>query len=151
MGVNKMDSHLFDSGYFRFSVPYGWLAFLGIDSENKKTPKKAHVYKDAKHEIDLYTHAGITICFFDKGDYYLSPRFFYDNVADIEDFTIGSYKWSGYNCTSLGYPYTMLENRRDGCVFQIMILRKNGQHKISLEDEDVKLILESLSRCADKG
>ena len=129
-----MSTDLFDSGYFRIAVPVGWLAFLGIDSECKTTQKKVHIFKEAKYETDIFTHAGITICFFDREDYYLSPKFIYDNVADIEAFTLGAYTWNGYTCTSLGYPYTMLEAVHDGCVFQVMILMKNGEYEISLDD-----------------
>ncbi|MBP3411776.1 MAG: hypothetical protein J6K89_00790 [Oscillospiraceae bacterium] len=135
---------VFDSGYFRINVPVGWMAFLGIDSECRTTQKKVHIFKDAKLETDIFTHAGITICFFDRQDYYLSPKFIYDDVVDMEAFTLGAYTWNGYTCTSFGYPYTMLEAKHDGCVFQVMILMKNGEHEISLDDPDVRMILGSL-------
>ena len=121
-----------------------------FDSECRTTQKKVHICKDAKFQTDLFTHAGITICFFDKQDYYFSPKFIYDNVADMEEFKLGVYKWTGYTCTSLGYPYTMLETKHDGCVFQVMILMKNGKHEISLDDADVKIILESLCTSQQK-
>ena len=146
MGVSGMKIDLFDSGYFRIIVPVGWMAFFGIDSECRTTQKKVHICKDAKLETDIFTHASITICFFDRHDYYLSPKFIYDNVTDMEAFTLGAYTWNGYTCTSLGYPYTMLEAKHDGCVFQVMILMKNGEYEISLDDADVKTILESLTQ-----
>lgn len=146
MGVSGMRIDLFDSGYFSVIVPEGWKAFCGIDSECRTTQKKVHIFKDAKLETDIFTHVGITVCFFGKEDYYLSPKLFYDNVADIEPFTLGAYTWNGYTCTSLGYPYTMLEARVDGCVFQVMLLMKNGEYEIAFEDEDVQTVLESLTR-----
>lgn len=136
---------IFESGKLRVSVPDGWMAFCGTDSGGKITPKKVHIYKGISLETDIFTHVGITVCFFDKGDYYLSPKHFYDNVVDIEPFTLGPYTWNGYTCTSLGYPYTMLDTERDGCIFQVMILMKNREHEISLEDMDVRLIIESLA------
>ena len=142
-----MKTDLFDSGYFRIIVPAGWMAFFGIDSECRTTQKKVHIFKDAKLETDIFTHAGITICFFNRQDYYLSPKFIYDNVEDMEAFSLGAYTWNGYTCTSLGYPYTMLEAKHDGCVFQVMILMKNGEHEISLYDADVRSIIESISIC----
>ena len=138
---------LFDSGCFRIAVPEGWMAFCGIDSECRTTQKKVHIFKDAKLETDIFTHAGITICFFNRQDYYLSPKFIYDNVEDMEAFTLGAYTWNGYTCPSLGYPYTMLEAKHDGCVFQVMILMKNGVHEVSLNDADVRSIIESISIC----
>ena len=141
-----MKIDLFDSGYFRINIPDGWMAFFGIDSECRTTQKKVHIFKDAKLETDIFTHAGITICFFDRQDYYISPKFIYDNIEDMEEFTLGAYTWNGYTCTGLGYPYTMLEAKHDVCVFQVMILMKNGEHEISLDDADVKIILESLTQ-----
>ncbi len=135
----------FDSGEFRISVPDGWMAFHGIDSNGKITPKKVHIYKGIRVETEMFTHAGITVCFFGKDDYYLSPKRFYDNTADIDAFKLGSYTWGGYTCTSLGYPYTMLDTENDGCVFQVMILMKNGDHEISLDDTDVRSIIESIA------
>ena len=139
----------FDGGYFRIPVPAGWKAFFGIDSSGNKTEKKVHIFKGAHLETDIFTHVGITICFFGKQDYYLSPKFFYDDIVDMEPFTLGEFTWSGYTCTSLGYPYTMLEARRDGCVFQVMILEKNGDHGLSLSDADVQSILSGLALTAD--
>ena len=141
-----MKTELFDSGYFSIEVPTGWMAFFGIDSQCRTTKKTVHICKDAKLETDIFTHACITVCFYDKQDNYISPRFIYDNVNDMDAFTLGAYTWNGYTCTSLGYPYTMLEADHDGCVFHVMILMKNGEYEISLEDEDVKMILESLKQ-----
>lgn len=136
---------IFDSGTFRVTVPDGWMAFCGTDSGAKITPKKVHIYKGISLQTDIFTHAGITICFFGKEDYYLSPKHFYDNIVDIEPFRLSTFVWIGYTCTSLGYPYTMLDTEQDGCIFQVMILMKNGEHEISLEDADVKLIIGSLT------
>jgi len=139
-------SEWFDNGVLRVQVPSGWAIFRGIDSECRITDKKVHIFKDAKLETDIFTHAGITVCFFGKQDYYVSPRFFYDDVADMEAFTLGAHRWEGYTCSSFGYPYTMLEEHRDGCVFQVMILMKNGDREISLDDSDVREILESITQ-----
>lgn len=136
---------IFESKKFRVTVPDGWMAFSGTDSGGKVTPKKIHVYKGISLETDIFTHAGITVCFFDKEDYYLSPKHFYDNIQDIEPLTIGAHTWNGYTCTSLGYPYTMLDTEHDGCIFQVMILMKNREHEISLWDPDVRAIIESIS------
>ena len=138
-------SEWFDNGVLRVQVPSGWKLFGGTDSDGKITPKKVHICKHAQFETDMFTHICITVCFFDRQDYYLSPKFFYDNVVDMDAFTLGACVWNGYTCTSLGYPYTMLDAKRDGCIFQEMILMKNGEHEISLEDADVKMILESLT------
>lgn len=135
---------IFDSGRFCVTVPDGWMAFCGTDSGGKITPKKVHIYKGISLQTDIFTHAGITVCFFGKEDYYLSPRHFYENIVDMEPLPLGPYTWNGYTCTSLGYPYIMLDTEKDGYIFQVMILMKNGEHGISLDDTDVRRIIGSL-------
>jgi len=136
---------IFDSGRFCAVVPEGWMAFCGTDSGGKITPKKVHIYKGISLQTDIFTHAGITVCFFGKEDYYLSPRHFYENIVDMEPLPLGPYTWNGYTCTSLGYPYIMLDTEKDGYIFQVMILMKNGEHGISLDDTDVRLIIGNLT------
>ena len=145
-----MKAELFDAGYFHIEVPTGWMAFFGIDSECRMTNKKVHICKGAKLETDIFTHACITVCFYDRQDSYISPKFIYDNVRDMESFTFGEHTWYGYTCTSLGYPYTMLEATENGCVLQVMILMKNGEQEISPDDTDVKRLLESLTAATDR-
>ena len=38
------------------------------------------------------------------------------------------------------------EAKHDGCVFQVMILTKNGEYELSLADADVQTILTSLTQ-----
>lgn len=137
----------FDNGILRVFVPSGWKLFYGIDSDGNASPKKLHIYKDAQTELDIFSKAGITVCFYGKDEIFLSTSIFYDNVRDLEPFECGGHLWSGYTCTSFNYPYTMLNATRDGVTFQVMILNENGTHKIALDDEDVRAILESISAC----
>lgn len=139
-----MSGQLFDNGILRAFVPSGWKLFYGIDSDGNTSPKKLHIYKDAQTESDIFSKAGITVCFYGKNEIFLSTRDFYDNVRDIEPFELGGHLWNGFTCTSFDYPYTMLEAKHNGCVFQMMILMKNGEHEISLDDADVKTILENI-------
>ncbi len=140
-----MNSQLFENGIMRVFVPSGWKQFYGIDSDGNASPKKIHVYKNAQYETDIFTKAGITICFYGKDEIFLSVKDFYDDVRDLEPFQCGNYLWNGYTCKSFGYPYTMLTANSDGITFQVMILNENGEHRISLDDSDVKAILESIT------
>ena len=139
-----MTGKSFHSGIFSAFVPEGWNCFFGIDSEGKTTPKKLHIFKDAQTEFDIFSKAGLTICYYGKDEYFLSPKFFYDDVQDIEPFACGKHRWEGYTCTSMGYPYTMLTAISEGARFYVMVLMKNGEHQISLQDADVRGILESI-------
>lgn len=142
-----MSGELFSSGIIRVFVPTSWKCFCGIDSEGNTPPKKLHIYKDAETEFDIFSRAGLTICYYRKDEIFLSTKFAYDNVQDIEPFACGKHRWEGYTCTSLGYPYTMLTAMSDGATFYVMVLKENGEHQISLQDADVRSILESIEAC----
>lgn len=139
-----MEGTYFDTGRVRVFVPSGWKAFLGIDSEGRPDAKKLHIFKDATIETDIFIKAGITVCYFSKGEYFYSPKGFYDEVCDIEPKMIGERTFEGYTCKSIGYPYTMLDCFEDGCVIHVMILEKNGDHSISLSDKDVIDVISSI-------
>ena len=141
-----MNEKLFENDLLRVLVPQGWKLFYGIDSECNTSEKKLHIFKEAETEFDIFSRAGITICFYDKEDIFISIKNVYDNVTDIEPIRLGEHLWEGYTCTSLGYPYTMLTSKRDGVIFYAMILTRNGEYEISLDDSDVKTILESISQ-----
>lgn len=140
-----MNGQLYENGILRVFVPSGWKLFCGIDSDGKTSPKKLHIYKNAQTEWDIFSKAGITICFYGENEIFLQIRSFYDNVQDMVPFELNGRLWNGYTCTSSGYPYVMLDAADNGVTFQVMILTKNGEHEISLDDADVKLILESLN------
>lgn len=142
-----MSGEFFDNGIFRVFIPTGWLSFYGIDSDGKTSPKKLHIYKNAETELDIFTKAGITVCFYGKNEIYLSPKAFYDDACDMEPFKIGNNLWNGFTCTSFNYPYIMLDSSQNDMTFQVMILIRNGQHEISLYDEDVQAVLGSLEFC----
>lgn len=144
--MTDMKSQIYENGVISVCVPSGWKLFKGIDSDGKETSEKVHIYKNIERNTDVFRKAGITICYYGEDKIYLQTRGFYDNVKDIEPFEMGRYVWYGYTCTSMGYPYTMLEAKDDGCVLQVMILMKNGEQEISLDDADVKIILESLTQ-----
>ena len=103
-----------------------------------------HIYKNIELETDVFRKVGITICYYGEDVIYLQSRDFYDNVNDIEPFEMGRYVWHGYTCTSMGYPYIMLEAYEDKAVFQVMLLLENNGESISLDDPDVCMIIESI-------
>jgi len=139
-----MNGAFFDNGVIRIFVPEGWGCFPGIDSDGKETPRKLHIYKGAEIATDIFTKAGITVSFFGRDIVYFSPKFFYDDVCDINPVTMGERVFSGFKCKSLGYPYTMLEWSDKGCALQIMILEENGDSRISLGDCDVEALISSI-------
>ncbi|MBE6678547.1 MAG: hypothetical protein E7597_07115 [Ruminococcaceae bacterium] len=134
-----------NNGVLEVFVPDGWQHFAGTDSDGKETPYKLFVYKNANGPLDIFYKCGITLCFTPSDKLYMSPKCFYDNVKDIEPITVGKYQWTGYTCTSLGYPYIMLESNTAPGILQAMLLLENGDNKIAFDDKDVKAILESIN------
>ena len=142
--MTEMKSQIYKNGVISVCVPSGWKLFTGIDSGGKETSEKVHIYKNIELKTDVFRKAGITICYYGEDKIYLQTRDFYDDVKDIEPFEMGRYMWSGYTCTSMGYPYIMLEAYEGKAVFQVMLLLENNGERISLDDTDVCMIIESI-------
>lgn len=142
--MTDIKSQIYKNGVISVCVPSGWKLFRGIDSDGKETCEKVHIYKNIELETDVLRKVGITIWYYGEDKIYLPTRDFYDNVNDIEPFEMGRYVWYGYTCTSMGYPYIMLEAYEDKAVFQVMLLLENNGEKISLNDPDVCMIIESI-------
>ena len=138
-----MEGEVYCNGVISVFVPEDWKVFNGA-GQGEETLKKIHIYKNVENEMDVFFKAGITVCYYGENDIYLTSRGFYDNVEDIETFTLGDYTWSGYTCTSLGYPYTILEAFKGDIKLQVMVLKENRENKISMDDDDVKAIIESI-------
>ena len=139
-----MSAEIFSNEFLQVAVPENWKSFLGIDAEGKATPKKLHVYKNAKCEMDIFHKAGITICYYEDAGQYFLIKSLYDEVEDISPFEMGNYCWSGFTCKSFGYPYIMLETSESTDRVLVMILTENGENKISFSDNDVQIILKSI-------
>ena len=143
--MTEMKSQIYKNGVISVCVPSGWKLFRGIDSDGKETSEKVHIYKNIERNTDVFRKAGITICYYGEDKIYLQARDFYDNVKDIEPFEMGRYRWNGYTCTSMGYPYTMLEAYEGKAVLQVMLLLENNGERIALDDPDVCMIIESIN------
>ena len=139
------DGGTYDNGTISVFVPNGWKAFNGIDPEGNETPKKVFVYQGIHAQTDVFTHAGVCICFYGEDDSFFTTRDLYSDIREIEPFMLGRHRWNGYTCTSLGYPYLMLESAGAPDTLLVMILIENGEHRISFDDPDVQRIMESIA------
>ena len=90
MGTTK--TKFFENEFLRVVVPDRWLAFLGIDSEGNTSPKKLHIFKDVSSEIEIFTHTGITVCYYEDASLGFLIKEFYDDIIDIPPFELGNYK-----------------------------------------------------------
>ena len=145
----------FDAGNVSCIVPDGWKAFpqndLFSDEEGATDPDVINVCKGASTELDMFSKPYIRINYYAPSTYMTEPsKDFYDDVADLDDMTIGDYTWHGFSCTSIGYKYYMLwTGAEDEAQYQVSVLYENGGSTISLDDADVQAIIASIKGKAE--
>ena len=140
----------FDGGNVSALVPDGWMGFHGVDFfdeyEEGYDPNVIQIAKGAKTEWDLFSTPYIMISYFGPDNPMMEPtKEFYEEAADIEPMTIGSYTWNGFTGKSIDTPIAILWTGEEGSdQIQLTICLENGD-KISLEDADVQAIIASIN------
>lgn len=141
---------VYDVGEITVAVPEGWKAFNNIDihAEDPCTISKCsiNVCKGGVVDTDIFTKPYIKLDYRGK-DIYLAPpiKLFYDNVIDITPFELGGRTWEGFSCDSLGYPIVMLYIDEGNDQYMVTISCGQSDDAISLEDEEVRRIIASLT------
>ena len=116
----------FDGGNISALVPDGWMGFHGMD------------YFDEYEE-------GMMTYFSPDNPMYEPSKDYYEEGADLEPITLGSYTWKGFTAKSLDTPIAILWTGEEGeGQIQLMICLENGD-KISLDDADVQAIIASIN------
>ena len=156
----------FDGGNVSALVPDGWMGFHGVDFfdeyEEGYDPNVIQIYKGAKSEWDQFSTPYVMISYYGPDNPMSTPyvmisyygpdnpmyepsKDYYEEGADLEPFTTGSYTWKGFTAKSLDTPIAMLWTGEYGeGQIQLMICLENGE-KISLDDVDVQAILASIN------
>lgn len=141
---NKPQAKTFDVGEFSVKVPSGWkesvvLATDGsgdTDTNSIDIIKGSSVFSDAYIRVDYY---GPSVTMMELSSTY------YDDVEELEDMEIGGYKWHGFKCTAGSKPLINLQTEAGDHEFQLAIWCEGSDGTISLDDADVKMIIESLT------
>ena len=144
--IKSESSETFDTGKISITVPDGWKAF-GSSSTDKDSQNSINVFKGAKSEFDMFSKPGIYIYYYGPDTEYLNGSgSFYDDYTEQAPITIGNRTWNYHTYSSIGYPYAELiwQDADKGLTLQLNVLLENKPYKISLDDEDVKAIVESL-------
>mgnify|MGYP001054167195 FL=1 len=147
---SEVKGETFDAGNISALAPKGWKAFpvsdLFDEYEGDNNPNSMQICKDGDDEWDLLSKPYVMITYYGPEASFYSSKDWYDNVEDIESFTLGNYTWEGYTCTSLDYPYTILETIDGDIAIQVDILEKSSDKlEIALEDVDVQAIIASIT------
>lgn len=140
---------VYETGAFSVKIPDGWTAVAVTDpfAETPDTldPDALHIGKGISQELDLFTHPYIRVDYYGPDQQWYSPRDFYEDPKDLEPFTTGGHTWEGFTVAEYGTVNAVLISRNGDLEFQVTVILENGDKKISLEDEDVRMILESIT------
>ncbi len=149
--VGYQNSQLYDTGVISVLVPEGWQGYHGADVFNEfkenGDPNKIHVGKGVKDELELYFYPRIDIYFRDSlfSDFELNMmKNVYEKVEEIEPIQLANFIWTGFTASSMDYPYVFLFADDGSNALQVAILLENNNKKITINDEDVQLILNSI-------
>lgn len=143
-GEQAAESYEFDVGEFKVTVPGGWKEFPLTDiSGEGNDPNSIDIYKGDSMfggfpyiRIDYYGPSTTMMA--------LMPEL-YENVEEIAEFELGGYTWSGFKCTSFDMPLINLQTAAGDHEFQLALWYEQDNGTISLEDADVKALIESLT------
>ena len=116
--------------------------------EDMKDPDSIYLYKGAEKASDIFTANGITISYQEYGllGSFDDMKGYYNNVQEKDPLKLSNYEWEYFTGEMLDqYKYAIMMAEADGdAVIQVNVVLKNKDNTISLEDEDVKAILESI-------
>lgn len=139
---------LYDAGEVTVDVPNGWLAFRNIDVHAEEngalSTRSVTVCKGATSELDMFSKPYVKLDYQGENIYLSRPmRDFYDNVVDLDPVDLGGHTWEAFSCDSMGTPLVILYVDEGDDQFMATICCGTGDDAISLEDEQVKRIIDS--------
>ena len=119
-----------------------------VSDDDLKDPDSIYLYKGAEKASDIFTANGITISYQEYGllGSFDDMKGYYNNVQEKDPLKLSNYEWEYFTGEMLDqYKYAIMMAEADGdAVIQVNVVLKNKDNTISLEDEDVKAILESI-------
>lgn len=141
--ADKAEAYDYNVGEFTVKLPSGWQAFTLNDMDGNTDTNSVDVVK-GDSVFGGFAYARI--------DYYgpettmmkLSSEI-YENVEEIAEFELGGYTWSGFKCTSFDMPLINLQSAEGDHEFQLALWCEQENSSFTLEDADVKALIESLT------
>ena len=132
----------YNVGEFSVKLPAGWNALEvtsidgGKDTNSIDIAKGTSLFSDPYIRIDYYGPSTTMMA--------LSSSL-YTNVEELDTMEIGGYTWNGFKCTAGSKPLINLQTEAGEHEFQIAIWCEATNGTISLDDADVKAIIESIT------
>lgn len=132
----KSQNAVYETELLSVEVPKGW-KFV----DKPENPESAYIYKN---EVEGAQSPAVVIDYCDPDTEMISPREVYKDAKDIDPVKIGDYTWEGFTAESAGYPITVLTIKEPHQLQVVLFNEVEGQ-KISLEDDDVQAIIQSIT------
>ena len=139
----------YNAGNVSAFVPNGWKAFPVTDAfaDDPSTidPDGMRICKGGETEMDIFSKPYLQITYYGEDVTFFAPtKDFYDNAVDLTPFTLGELTWNGYTADSMGYPIAVIWAEKGDIQYQVNCFLGASDGTISLDDADVKAILESI-------
>lgn len=144
-----MKESVYESSLISAAVPEGWKAFPGADffknyPEEPGDPHVIRIHKGALDDFDQFLTPGIQINYTENGRMMLIVKDVYQDVRDLAPIIIGDTAWQGFSAVSAGYPLIVLWVTHPHQI-QVFIWPEMEKGSVSLEDDDVRMIIGSIS------
>ncbi len=154
----------YDAGNVSCAVPDGWKVFTseelfstGADDssdendasdEDSADPNAIYIYKGIEKTADIMNSNGITILYSDDKTMgsLEDMKSFYEKAKDQDPLKLDNYEWKYFTGQQLDgtYKYAIMEAIDGDASIQVNVVLKNADHTISLDDKDVREIIESI-------
>lgn len=134
-------------GRFSVLIPEGWFAHPVYMNEALRDDQ-VNIVKGTADPAKAFDAPLLNLSFGSKENpiSFVDKEIYDDsNAKDIEPVAIGSRTFRGYTVKSSGYDLLYLFAEEDGQQFQIAIYYNQPDGQISLEDADVRAIIESFN------
>ena len=145
VGCSSGKSEVYDNGVISVTVPKGWMVYESKNSNNEVVKTNLSVVKTTdKSKIMDSPMVTISYAGADKTLYPVTKDF-YEDTEDLAVWEIGGKKFEGFKGTSFGAEmlyYFAVDGDKE---YQVVIWPNMKNGTISLQDADVKAIVESLT------
>ena len=149
-GGTSVSGETYETEVMSVLVPKGWKAFPYYQAGSQEViPGTVAIRKGATDLIDQFKTPGILIAITKGTNKITISKSSFADGEDVEPFQMGKYTWTGIKGTfSLGStvtPMIMVQTISEGYNYRVDFILEGSGKKISMDDADVKAIIESIT------
>ena len=146
-GTTKGETY--NAGNVSAFVPEGWKAFpvpdVFAEDTTAMNPNALRICKGGETDMDIFRKPYVQIDYYGEDRTLATPsKDFYDNGVDITPITYGELTWNGFTAESSGTSIAILWAEKGDIQYQLSFFLGASEGTISLDDADVKAIIESV-------